>query len=435
MENPKSVNRGLDLPMPLYPDERAAAAPAERLAKLRILLAEIAGHNAFYTRKLQGLDTEIPHLDWFRENVPFTTKQELIDDQSAHPPFGSNLTYPIARYSHFAQTNGTTGQPLRWLDTPENWSWLVGNWRRVLEESGVTGNDRVFYAFSFGPFIGFWLAFEAAVQMGCLAIPGAGIRSGARLRQILDCGATVLLCTPTYAIRLGETAIEEGVDMSSSKIRRIVVAGEPGGSIKSTQSRIEQLWPGARALDHHGLTECGPVTYACPARERVLHVMESSYFAEIVDPSTGAPARRGELILTTLGRLGSPVIRYRSGDLVGRAASDRCECGTFDLALEGGILARTDDMIVVRGVNLFPSAIEEIVRSAGGVAEYRVEVHTERGLTELTIHLEPSGDDGALAHRLEQALHNAFALRIPVKLVERGSLPRFEMKAQRWLRV
>jgi phenylacetate-CoA ligase len=215
-----------------------------------------------------------------------------------------------------------------------------------------------------------------------------------------------------------------------------VVAGEPGGSIKATQTRIESLWPGARVIDHHGMTEVGPVSYSCPKRDRVLHVIESSYIAEIIDPLTGAAIDRGELVLTNLGRVGSPLIRYRTGDIVQRAAQTQCECGTRDLALDGGILARTDDMVVVRGVNLYPSAIEEILRSCDGVAEYRVEIRSDRALTEMSIVVEPAVDgDATLVHRLETALRNALALRIPVSLATRGSLPRFEMKAQRWIRI
>ena len=264
------------------------------------------------------------------------------------------------------------------------------------------------------------------------------MRSAARLRTMLDCGATVLCCTPTYAIRLGETAAEEGIDMSASKIRRVMVAGEPGGSIKATQSRIESLWPGAKVVDHHGMTEVGPVSYGCPKRERVLHVIESSYIAEVIDPVSGAaagPGRRGELVLTNLGRTGSPLIRYRTGDIVQPSAEARCECGTFDLALDGGILARTDDMVVVRGVNLYPSAIEEIVRACDGIAEYRVEIRTERALPELHIQVEPLREDAGMVHRLELALRDALGLRIPVSVLPAGSLPRFEMKAQRWVRV
>jgi phenylacetate-CoA ligase len=405
---------------------------ADQLERLRSLLAAVRT-NPFYRDRVPR---DIASLAEFFERVPFTLKSELIDDQIAHPPYGSNLTFPIERYTRFSQTNGTTGRPLRWLDTPESWDWMTGNWSRVFEAAGVRAGDRIFFAFSFGPFLGFWVAFDAAARMGCLAIPGGGMRSDARLHAILDNRATVLCCTPTYAIRLGEAAIEDGIDLSGSAVRIIIVAGEPGGSIRATQARIEELWRGAKVVDHHGMTESGPVSYGCPKRERVLHVIESSYIAEVIDPSTGLASDHGELVLTNLGRIGSPLIRYRTGDIVERSKQEQCACGSSDLALEGGILARTDDMVVVRGVNLYPSAIEDVLRGCDGVAEYRVEIRTGRALSELTVQVEASGDDDAgLAHRLETALRNAFALRIPVEIVSSGTLPRFEMKAQRWVRV
>ena len=190
---------------------------ADHLSKLRALLSEISGRNPFYSAKLAGVDPNIPDLDWFFDHVPFTLKQELIQDQHAHPPFGSNLTYPLDRYTRFSQTNGTTGVPLRWLDTPESWDWMVGNWMRVFQAAEVSKGDRIFFAFSFGPFLGFWVAFDAASKLGCLAIPGGGMRSSARLRAILDNHATVLCCTPTYAMRLGESAAEEAIDLSGSR--------------------------------------------------------------------------------------------------------------------------------------------------------------------------------------------------------------------------
>ena len=372
------------------------------------LLNAILPSNRFYSQKAASGD------DFF------TNKQELIDDQAAHPPYGTNLTFPLEQYTRFCQTSGTSGHPLRWLDTTESWNWMLGNWDRVYEAAGITAKDRIFFAFSFGPFLGFWTAFESATRMGALAIPGGGMRTAVRLRTILENRATVLCCTPTYAIRMAEEAAEENIDLSASNIRRIVVAGEPGGSIASTRAQIEKLWPGASVVDHHGMTETGPVSYGCPARPGVLHVIESSYIVEVVD---------GELILTNLGRIGSPLIRYRTGDLV-HAVPGKCACGTCDIALEGGILGRIDDMVVVRGVNIYPSAVEEILRSHG-ITEYRVEVRTDRALTQL--HIQVEAEEGASA-RLEAALTNAFSLRIPVASVPVGTLPRFEAKAKRWIR-
>jgi len=376
------------------------------------LLSVILPANRFYARKVENLQT----LDEL-----FTTKQELIDDQAASPPYGTNLTFPLDRYTRFCQTSGTSGHPLHWLDTPESWNWMLANWDRVYEAAGVTSKDHIFFAFSFGPFLGFWTAFEAATRMGALAIPGGGMRTSVRLHTILDTHATVLCCTPTYAIRLAEEAAESSIDLQASRVRRIIVAGEPGGSIPSTRAHIEKLWPGSRVVDHHGMTETGPVSYGCPARPGVLHVIESSYIAEVMN---------GELILTNLGRIGSPLIRYRTGDLV-RAVRGTCVCGTNDVALEGGILGRADDMVVVRGVNIYPAAVEEVLR-AEGITEYRVEVRTERALTELHVHVE--AEPGATS-RLEAALTNAFSLRIPVSSVEAGTLPRFEAKAKRWIRL
>jgi phenylacetate-CoA ligase len=257
-----------------------------QLERLRGLVSQIVPANKFYARKLANTDLRIASLSDFSSRYPLTTKEELVADQSANPPFGTNHTYPLDRYSRFVQTSGTTREPLRWLDTAEDWRWMVSSWKTIYEAAGVTKTDRIYFAFSFGPFIGFWLAYDAAQMIGCLSIPGGGLSSAARLRAINDNRATVLCCTPSYAIRLGEVALEEKV--SADSIRLIIVAGEPGGSVPATRRRIEQLWPKARVFDHHGMTETGPVTFECPARPGILHIISSAYFAEILSADGGA---------------------------------------------------------------------------------------------------------------------------------------------------
>src|SRR6185369_313120 len=433
------------MPDAAFPNRAAIAAG--QLEQLKSLVAEQFPGNRFYTQKLNraGITFDIASLADYSARFPFTTKAEISQDQQAHPPFGTNLTYPLERYTRYHQTSGTAGIPLRWLDTAESWDWMVESWREILQVSGARPDDRLYFAFSFGPFIGFWLAFEAASRLGCLCVPGGGLSSAARLKAILDLRITMLLCTPTYAIRLAEVAAEEKMDLSASSVRTLIVAGEPGGSIPAVRARLAQLWPGARILDHHGMTEVGPVTYECPARPAVLHVIESAYYAEILDPAGKpvAPGQTGELVLTTLGRTGSPLLRYRTGDVVKPAASPpgskpgRCLCGRHELALEGGILGRTDDMVVVRGVNVFPSGVEEIIRACGGVAEYRVEVSTLNTLTELSVQIEADpgcADAAGLVDRLEKSFENALSLRVPITLLPAGTLPRFEMKGQRWVR-
>jgi phenylacetate-CoA ligase len=425
-----------------------SAAPAGRpedlqLRKLNALLAAILPVNRFYARKLAAVSTALPlaRLQDFFRAAPTTTKHEVVKDQLTHSPYGTNLTYPLAAYARCHQTSGTTGTPLRWLDTPESWKHIVENWLQIFAAAGVARQDRFFFAFSFGPFLGFWSALEAVQRLGCFLFPGGSMSSLARLQAILDHGITVLCCTPTYALHLGEVARAKNVSLSASRLRLLIVAGEAGGSIAATRARIEQLWPGAKVFDHHGMTEVGPVTHQCPATPGVLHVLESAYLAEVLEPQTGAPTppgQTGELVLTTLDRIGSPLLRYRTGDLVKPRPRSRCACGCRDLALEGGILGRSDDMVVVRGVNVYPSLVEELVRAQPEVAEYRVQLDCRSALAELLLEVELHADcpnPDAVQTRLEQSFQTALNLRVTVRLLPPASLPRFEMKAFRWVRL
>jgi phenylacetate-CoA ligase len=404
-----------------------------QLEKIRALVAEINGSvNRFYQGLLGAVDTS--SLPRFVSTCPHTDKSMLAADRIKNAPWGSNLTYPLRDYSRFVQTSGTSGPPMAWLDTKESWEAMLDCWRVVYDKAGVRpGEDRALFAFSFGPFLGFWTAFEAAAQMGLMAIPSGGMSSAARLEAAVRYGVTVLCCTPTYALRLGEIRATLPPDQQPSEIRLIIVAGEPGGSIPSTRQRLEQLWPGARIFDHHGLTEVGPVSYEDPEQAGRLCIIEDAYFAEIVDPESGEEVsigEKGELILTTLNRSGCPLLRYRTGDLVQKG---RGSDGV--LALEGGILGRVDDMVVVRGVNLYPGAVEGIIRGFVEVIEYQVVERTRDHMAEVSLRLEieSAADSAAIVARVETALKNAFGLRIPVT-VAAGRLPRFEFKARRWIK-
>jgi phenylacetate-CoA ligase len=321
---------------------------------------------------------------------------------------------------------------MAWLDVAEDWDWMLGNWDQVLGVAGVSTGARCYFAFSFGPFLGFWTAFEAAAKRGCHCIPGGGIGSEQRLRAILDHKVEYLFCTPTYALRLIEVAGERGIDLTSSSVRKIIVAGEPGGSLNEMREAIRSGWGGAQVFDHYGMTEVGPVAHETPGGGG-LRILHESYLAEVVDPERDelvADGEEGELILTTLGRVGCPVLRYRTGDLVRPLrGEDHDGNPTFDLV--GGILGRVDDMVVVRGVNLYPSSVDAIVRRFSEVSEYQVSIDESSAMAELAMQVEATIE---VAAAVEQALTEAFSLRIPVKAVENGTLPRFEMKARRWNR-
>ena len=366
--------------------------------------------------------------------LPTTTKADLVADQESHPPYGTGLTAPLDHYVRLHQTSGTLGKPLRWLDTAESWETLLRCWRWTFELAGIGRGQRVFFPFSFGPFLGFWTAFEAATSIGCLSIPGGGLSTGARLRLMLDLEATAICCTPTYAMHLAEAATTQGIDpREAGHVRTVIVAGEPGGSIPATRARIESAY-GAAVIDHSGLTEVGPLASESRSRPGGLYIFEEEYFVEILDLGTGeptVPGRVGELVVTNLDRLGSPLIRYRTGDLV-RPIRPTVADGFPFVWLEGGILGRVDDMIPIRGNNFYPTSLEAVVRKFPEVVEYRVEVDTSSPLAELRVEIEPTASaEPELTARLTQAIRDELLFRAEVVLVPPGSLPRFEMKANR----
>ena len=385
--------------------------------------------NRFYARKLAGLDLGFGCLAEFSARVPLTTKMELAGDHEQHPPIGTTHTFPLECYNRFHQTSGTHGKPLIWMDDPEGWDWILGNWEAVWQGAGAQAGDVALFPFSFGPFLGFWAGFEAAARMGVRAVPGGGMSSGDRLRLLARCGANLLCCTPTYALRLAEVGAATGLPVGDLGMERIVVCGEPGGSIPEVRRRIEEAWQ-ARVYDHHGMTEIGPVTVSDELNPDWLRILHYSYFAEVIDPETLEPVAMGavgELVLTTLGRYGSPLLRYRTGDLVRPVETG--VSGAF--ALLGGIIGRADDMVVVRGVNIYPSAIEALVRACSGIGEYRVEIDERGALPEIRLIVEAAP---AAAEELERKLRSVFNMRIPVEPAEAGSLPVFEVKAKRWIR-
>jgi len=364
-------------------------------------------------------------------DIPFTTKQQLVDDQATNPPFGTNLTFPIENYTRIHQTSGTAGKPIVWLDTPESWEWWLRCWSEVFKGAGVRRGDRVYVAFSFGPFIGFWAAFEAAQRMGLMTISGGGQSTEQRLQSIIQRQATVLVCTPTYALRLADIARELGMDMSRSSIRVTVHAGEPGASIPETRKRIQESF-GAKTFDHVGMTEMGAYGFECE-HQCGLHINEDEFIAEMIDPVTGheiVDGQKGELVLTNLGRIGMPLIRYRTGDL-SVISREPCACGRHWARLMGGVLGRADDMITIRGINVFPSAVESIVRRHPEIVEFAIEVHRHREMHELRLKVEMAAGTNGVLERLAQEFSNDLRIRATIEHVADGSLPRFELKSRR----
>jgi phenylacetate-CoA ligase len=424
----------------MEPVSSREAIETQQVRRLRRMLGRILPANEFYRQKFARAEVQqVDSLELFR-NLPFTTKTELVADQQEHPPFGSDLTFPLDRYIRIHQTSGTTGKPLYWLDTEESWQWWAATWKVVFEAAGVGPGDRIYFAFSFGPFIGFWSGWEGARSLGAMAVSGGGQSTAQRLKAIIEYDATVLVCTPTYALHLASEARNSGIDLArGSSVRITIHAGEPGASIPSTKKIIEESW-GAKCYDHAGATEVGAFGFECQPQPGAIHVNENEFIAEVIDPNTGAQARpgeKGELVITNLGRIGSPLIRYKTGDLV-QPRLQPCPCGRPFILLDGGVLGRADDMIVVRGVNVFPSAIENVLREFTEIEEFRVEIFERQAMKEIKVVLEPRADLSStqgLAENVGERMRERIALRPLVELVAPGTLPRFDLKAKRFFKL
>ncbi len=424
-------------------DRQLETLPRERLRtlqweRLHALCREVWARNAFWRQKWQfaGLMGPGDVKSWEDfARLPFTSKRELAMDQVVNPPFGTNLTYPLERYVRLHQTSGTTGEPIRVLQTEEDWQWWGRCWQFVLGGAGVTASDRIFFPFSFGLFVGFWSGFEGARRLGALAIPGGGQDSLTRLHTMKALGATVLVSTPSYALHLVEVARDKGMDLRSFSIRAAIHAGEPGAGIPAIRRRIEEAW-NAKCYDHAGMTEVGSHSFEC-VYQNGPHINEAEFIAEVVDPETERPVREGEvgeLILTNLGPTGSPMFRYRTGDRV-RWSEAPCACGRTFARFPGGVLGRMDDMLIVRGVNVYPSALEAVIRQFSVIDEFQIEVYKRGELDEVRLRLEieeSSRDD--VAGAVVEAVRKAIGIRVEVLAVPLKSLPRYELKAKRVVR-
>jgi phenylacetate-CoA ligase len=421
--------------------ERASRAEMTRLQlrRLRGQVDHAARHSPFYRRALRAARVDparLRTLDDLRR-LPFTTKDELKDNQAERPPWGDVLAVPLADVVRVHLTSATTGRPLAFLDTAADWHGFYHSYARSLHAFGVRRTDMVMAAFSYGPWIGYWSGFYAAQDLGCLVYPVGGLSTEQRLDALLAYPITVLGCTPSYALFLAEAAARKGIDLArDTKLRITWHTGEPGASIPATKARIETAF-GARAFDLPGLTEIAAWGFECDAGAGLTHVHEDYVYPEVLDEAGRAvkPGERGELVFTSLYRKAMPLLRYRTRDVV-QLADRRCPCGRTLVAFEGGVLARLDDMKKVRGVIVYPRRIEELVRPHRDVDEFQIVFRRRDGLDDILVRLDPSpalalGERACLGDTLAHDLQLGLGIRVSVEVGEPGCLPRWDHKARR----
>jgi phenylacetate-CoA ligase len=363
--------------------------------------------------------------------IPFTTKADL----RANYPFGL-LAVDREQLVRVQASSGTHGKPTVVGYTRgdlETWTELMA---RCMTMAGVRPGMVVHNANGYGLFTGGLGFHQGGERIGATVVPVSGGFTARQAMLLRDLGAHVLVSTPSYALAVAQALAESGGDVASLPLRLGLFGGEPW--TEAMRGQIERALP-LRAVSFYGLSEmCGPgVAAECPARTG-LHVQEDHFAVEVIDPGSGhrvPPGTTGELVFTTLTKEALPLLRYRTGD-IGSLADAPCPCGRSTVRLSG-LRGRLDDMLIVRGVNIYPSTVEDLLLDAGGVApHYLLIVERPGPLDELTLECEPDGtgeDPGALRARLEQLLREHTGLRINVSVTEPGTIPRSEGKAVRVL--
>ena len=417
---------------------------ALQLRKLKNLLEWSESQVPYHSKRLHDAGVTADSIESLEDlaRIPFMTREEWMQGQLEDPPYGPILAAPREAAIRYHLTSGTTGRtPIRVLDSMKDWEWITEMWCYAFWGVGVRPSDTVFFAFSYGTFGGFWGAHYACEKIGCLVLPGGNMTTEARVKQILDMDATVVCSTPTYALRMAQEARSLGIDLVNGPVKRIILSGEPAGSIPATKHLIEEQW-GAKAGDTAGMTELGTIMmFECEEQPGGAHIIEDHYIEEVIDPFTGKPVdygEEGERVVTSFGRGFIPVIRYRTRDLVLKVPASTCSCGrTFDV-YEGGIRGRVDDMKLVRGTNVYPRAVEAIVREYDAIDEFQIHLYTAEGIRdEIEVLVEipsPDADPAPILSELSKSLAEAHeGLRFEVRRVENETLPRFELKAKRVL--
>lgn len=432
-----------------YWNERAETMSREQLdefhlKKLKSVLKYAYENSPFYRKKWEEIGfhpEDVKTLEDFKTKVPTTDKKDFLHYQEEYPPYGLTGALGEDFISHQAQTSGSTGSPLRipftMYDTEKyGESWIYGWWAL-----GIRPTDSFYFAFHFGSYAGFWSAYWGARRLGVKIIPGGGVDTEGHVKNIMQLKPTVLIATPSYALRIAEKAKEMGYDLANSSIQFTYHAGEPGPcSIEAVREQLDRAY-GAISGELLGIAEIDAIAPGCPHRKGV-HMNEMNTFSWTMDPQTGKEVGNGEIgenVITTFVNTAQPLINYTTHDLVRGFNHDiPCGCGRTWRYLEGAVLGRSDNMITVKATNVYPTSVENLVRRIQGVSEYFQLVLTrdKSGLDQMTIRLEPEKSLGRedwdhLARQVQGIIKDNIGLRMDVEVVEPEMLPRSDLKFKR----
>lgn len=420
--------------------------------KLRLLVHYAYACIPFYRRRFDNIGLmpgDITSVDDLI-HIPVTTREEMAADALERPPWGTYTAIDDRLWRERGwqtfSSSGTTAQPRVFRYTQldrELWAWLTA--RAVWATGARNGGDSALLAFGYGPHVWLWGLHYGLNLARIPIVTAGGLDSRSRIKLIDRYQPTILACTPSYALYLGNLAVEMGVNPRQSSVRLLFCAGEPGFSVPATRRRLEEIW-GAELHDFYGCTEASPTPggYTCSAvRDQGApahpHLTEDAQIWEAIDPGSLETVEEGQLgasVVTNLMSESSPQLRFLVGDYVSLGRGE-CACGRTHVRAIGGFRGRVDDLLTVRGITLFPSAIEDVVRNISVISdEYHVEIRRERDLDVITLKVEslpttsPS-DHERLAEFVARQVLEACKVRPVVDILRPGTLPRTEFKAKR----
>ena len=428
---------------PRYWDEALETMPRTELKEVQLNLLKrtvnLAYNKSPYYKKAfdeAGLAPENLQTLEDLKKFPFMNKITLRERQQAVPPFGDITCVPEEEIVYISASSGSTGVPTASPFTAEDFENWMDFEARLFWSTGLRPTDRYCHALNFSLFVG-GPCVMGAQKLGALCIHAGTIPSERLLGIFQQFKPTATWTTPSYAWYLGETAKKEGLDPAKEyNLKRIFVAGEPGGSVPETRQRIEELW-GAEVFDFYGLSDIFGACAGMCAEKEGLHWAEDHIYVEVLDPETGEEVpegERGEMVLTTLKKDARPLIRFRTGDIVSYT-TEKCNCGRTSLRLKG-IHGRLDDMLIIKGVNVFPSDIEVVARKNTNLTgEYRLVVDRENFLDVLTVEVEKNyeymGEDQDLAKIIQRDIKALVGIAPKVNILAPDTIPRATHKAKR----
>jgi phenylacetate-CoA ligase len=412
---------------------------ALQLDRLRRQLTRCYDESPFYREKFGRAGVAPRHLERLSDmaRFPFTMKQELRDEQAAHPPFGRYVLAPRPAWRELHPSSGTTGSPVNTVWSAADTDVITDHTARTMWSFGTRPGDVIQNAFAYGLWVAGLAVHYAAARMGAFCIPTGTAPASRQIEMLARTRATVLLATPSFGLYLGERLREAGSPAASLVLRAGCFGGEAGTQLPSTRARLEQAL-GIDAYDYYGLAEIGP-TFASECTEKAgLHWAEDHYLIEIVHPDTGEPLPPGQpgiLVVTHLTREATPMLRYWTNDYA-RLDPTPCRCGRTHARSPQGIMGRNDDLIVFRGAKFYPVQVEQIVRAFRELSdEFRIELDTDQatGLDRCVVVVEAVTAEALpdLPDRVRGALREALLVAPAVRIISPGSIERTAFKAKR----